>query len=73
MGIIGNMEPRFYTISDVADLLALSEQGVRAMIKSGELPAIQVGGRKQWRIEKSVLEDHTQNAYAASAEKAKNL
>lgn len=73
MGIIGNMEPRFYTISDVADLLALSEQGVRAMIKSGELPAIQVGGRKQWRIEKSVLEDYIQNAYAASAEKAKTL
>ena len=64
MGIIGNMEPRFYTISDVADLLALSEQGVRA---------IQVGGRKQWRIEKSVLEDYIQNAYAASAEKAKTL
>ncbi|MDO4666033.1 MAG: helix-turn-helix domain-containing protein [Actinomycetaceae bacterium] len=60
------MEPRFYTISDVAEMFALSEQGVRAMIRSGELRAIQVGGSRQWRIEKSVLEQYIENAYKAS-------
>ena len=43
--------PRFLTLSDVADELQVSLSQVRALVRSGELPAIQIGGRNQWRIE----------------------
>ena len=33
------------------------------MVRSGELPAIQVGGRGQWRVEKSKLEEYIQQGY----------
>ena len=45
-------EPQFLTLADVADILAISASQARAMVRSGELPAIQVGGRGQWRVEK---------------------
>jgi hypothetical protein len=34
-----------------------------AILKSGELPAIQVGGRGQWRIERVKLEDYIERMY----------
>ncbi|MUK03260.1 excisionase family DNA-binding protein [Vibrio cholerae] len=36
---------------------------VMGLIKTGELPAIQVGGRGQWRIERTKLEDYIATAY----------
>ncbi|MBD3690063.1 helix-turn-helix domain-containing protein [Nanchangia anserum] len=62
------MEQRFLTIADVSEILSLSPQGVRAMILSGELPAIQVGGRNQWRIEIAKLEDYIASRYSAAEE-----
>ena len=37
------------------------------MVRSGELPAIQVGGRNQWRVEVSALEDYIDRKYAENA------
>ncbi|MHA7191964.1 helix-turn-helix domain-containing protein [Arthrobacter sp. MDT2-16] len=42
---------RFFTLQQVADELNTKHGTVRALIASGELPAIQIGGRGQWRIE----------------------
>ncbi|WP_067778900.1 helix-turn-helix domain-containing protein [Actinomyces vulturis] len=58
------MTKRFLTIADVAETLQLSSQGVRALIRSGELPAIQVGARRLWRIEAKVLEAYIEKQYA---------
>ena len=44
--------PRFLTLSDVAEELQVSLSQVRALVRSGELPAIQIGGRNQWRTER---------------------
>ncbi|MDO4612517.1 MAG: helix-turn-helix domain-containing protein [Actinomycetaceae bacterium] len=60
------MEQRFLTLADVADILNISVQGVRAMVTSGELPAIQVGGRRQWRVETTKLEDYIAHQYAVA-------
>ena len=60
-------QPRFLTIKDVAAELATSESQVRAIISSGDLPAIQIGGRGQWRIERSKLEDYIADAYTRTA------
>lgn len=61
------MAPRFLTIADVAEQLAVSTGQIRTLIRTGELPAIQVGGRGEWRIEISVLEEYIQRQYAAAA------
>ncbi len=60
------MTPRFLTLADVADTLNLSMSATRALVNSGELPAIQVGGKRVWRIEDSALEQYIQDQYAAS-------
>lgn len=59
--------PRFLTIKDVAVELATSESQVRALLSCGDLPAIQIGGRGQWRIERSKLEDYIADAYTRTA------
>lgn len=56
-------QQRFLTLSDVAEILSVSVAQARAMVRSGELPAIQVGGRGQWRVEKSKLEEYIQQGY----------
>lgn len=57
------MPPRFYTLPDVAEILNVSAVQARALVNSGELPAIQVGGRNQWRIEATELEAYIQRKY----------
>ncbi|MUK01322.1 helix-turn-helix domain-containing protein [Vibrio cholerae] len=54
---------RFLTPVDVAEELAVSQSQMYAILKSGELPAIQVGGRGQWRIERARLEEYIARMY----------
>ncbi|HZK05419.1 MAG TPA: helix-turn-helix domain-containing protein [Actinomycetaceae bacterium] len=58
------MEQRFLDLAGVAEWLAISGSQARAMVLSGELPAIQVGGRNQWRVEIAELEAYIQRKYA---------
>ena len=58
------MPPRFLLLADVAEILNVSAIQARALVTSGELPAIKVGGRGQWRIEASELEAYIQRKYA---------
>jgi len=62
------MEPRFLLMADVAEQLNVSASQVYHMVRSGELPAIKVGGRGQWRIERSKLEEYIERKYAETAE-----
>lgn len=62
------MEPRFLLMSDVAEQLNVSLSQVYHMVRSGDLPAIKVGGRGQWRIERSKLEEYIDRKYAETAE-----
>lgn len=62
------MEPRFLLLSDVAAELNVSDSQVYHMVRSGELPAIKVGGRGQWRVERSRLEEYIEHKYAETAE-----
>lgn len=55
---------RFLTLADVAETLNVSASQAYALVRSGELPAIKVGGRGQWRIEASVLEEFITRMYA---------
>lgn len=54
---------RFLTLADVAEILNTSANQVYALVRSGELPAIKIGGRGQWRVEESELEDYIARMY----------
>jgi excisionase family DNA binding protein len=58
------MEKRFLLLTDVAEVLNISAAQTYALVRSGELPAIKVGGRGQWRVESQQLERYIQQAYA---------
>lgn len=60
--------PRFLTLADVAEVLNTSVAQVYALVRRGELPAIKIGGRGQWRVETTQLEDYIQRQYAATRE-----
>ena len=45
-------------------MLSISTAGARALVRSGELRAIKVGGRGQWRVEKAEIEKYIQRMYA---------
>jgi excisionase family DNA binding protein len=62
------MSPRFLTMQDVADELSVSASQVYHMVRSGELPAIKIGGRGQWRIERARLEAYIEEKYAQTAD-----
>ena len=61
------MEPRFMLLSDVAAELNVSDSQVYHMVRSGELPAIKIGGRGQWRVERAKLEQYIEQRYAETA------
>jgi len=60
------MPPRFLTLADVEEVLNITATQAYALVRSGDLPAIQVGGRGQWRIESSELESYIQRQYEAT-------
>lgn len=60
------MPPRFLTLADVTEILNISSAQAYALVRSGELPAIQVGGRGVWRVEAAQLEEYIQRMYAQS-------
>ncbi len=60
--------PRFLTLADVAEVLNTSQAQVYALVRRGDLPAIKIGGRGQWRVEAEQLEDYIQRQYVATRE-----
>ena len=61
------MSARFLTMKQVAEELAISDAQVYALVRNRELPAIKVGGRGQWRIERAKLEEYIERAYDDTA------
>lgn len=61
-------EQRFLTLADVAEVLNVTVRQVYALVRSGELRGIQIGGRGQWRVEHDQLEAYIQRQYARADE-----
>jgi excisionase family DNA binding protein len=55
--------PRFLTLADVAEVLNISASQTYALVRSGDLEAIKVGGRGQWRVEQQKLESYIARMY----------
>ena len=58
------MAQRFIQLSDVSEILDISSTQAYALVRSGELAAIKVGGRGQWRVEATELENYIQRMYS---------
>jgi excisionase family DNA binding protein len=55
---------RFLQLAEVSEVLNISAAQAYALVRSGELPAIKIGGRGQWRVEATELEAYIQRMYA---------
>lgn len=62
------MAKRFIQLADVAETLDISAAQAYALVRSGDLPAIKVGGRGQWRVEAAELERYIERLYAETRE-----
>lgn len=58
------MAKRFIPLTEVSEILDISSAQAYALVRSGDLPAIKVGGRGQWRVETTALEDYIQRMYS---------
>jgi excisionase family DNA binding protein len=61
-----DVHPRFLTLDDVATYLKVSVPQVYALVRSGELPAIKIGGRGVWRVDKRQLEAYIERMHEAT-------
>ncbi|RPF21719.1 helix-turn-helix domain-containing protein [Myceligenerans xiligouense] len=62
-------QSRFMTLTDVCKTLDVSSAIVYGLLRSGELPGIQVGPKKVWRIERSRFEEYIAAQYAQVRER----
>ena len=61
------------TLPDVAEILNISASQTYALVRSGDLKGIQIGGRNQWRVERVKLEEFIQEAYRRTAQQLDQL
>lgn len=61
--------PRFLKLADVCEVLNISMSQAYALVNSGDLRGIQVGGRNQWRIEANELEAYIDRMYAETQDR----
>ena len=60
-------EARFLKLEDVATYLSVSVPQVYALVRSGELPAIKIGGRGVWRVDRKQLDEYLENLQIETA------
>jgi excisionase family DNA binding protein len=59
-------KPRFsqlLTLSQVREILNVGMPTVYALLSSGELRGLQLGGRRMWRVSEDDLADYLERAY----------
>jgi len=65
------VEPRLFTLEEVATYLNVSVPQVYALVRSQELPAVKIGGRGVWRVDRTQLDDYIQRLHDETREWAK--
>jgi excisionase family DNA binding protein len=65
------LEPRFLTLEDVATYLSVSVPQVYALVRSGELPAVKIGGRGVWRVDRTQLDNYLEQLHEQTQKWAK--
>jgi excisionase family DNA binding protein len=62
------IQPRLLTLEDVATYLSVSVAQVYALVRSGELPAVKLGGRGVWRVDKRELDAYIDRLHERTSE-----
>ena len=62
------MARRFIPLTEVSEILDVSSAQAYALVRTGDLPAIKVGGRGQWRVETTELESYIARMYSETRE-----
>ena len=62
------MPRKFNPLTEVSEILGVSAAQAYSLVRSGELPAIKVGGRGQWRVEVDELDNYIERMYAQTRE-----
>lgn len=55
--------PRFLTLDQVVEELQAARSQVYALVRDKSLIAVKIGGRGQWRVERSRLEEYIAGLY----------
>jgi excisionase family DNA binding protein len=63
------MAARFLSLADVQEMLNISAAQAYSLVRTGELPAIQVGPKKVWRVEATQLEAYIERQYARTRDR----
>ncbi len=58
---------RFLTLTDVGEILNITPAQTYALVRRRELRALKIGGRGQWRVERTELEAYIQRMYDETA------
>ncbi len=58
---------RFLTLTDVGEILNITPAQTYALVRRGDVRAIKVGGRGQWRVERVELEAYIERMYDETA------
>jgi prophage regulatory protein len=66
------IEPRFLTLEDVATYLNVSVPQVYSLVRSRQLPAIKIGGRGIWRVDRKQLDAYIERLHVETDEWAKD-
>lgn len=66
------MATRFLTLAEVGEILAISPRQARTLVATGELKALQIGGRGMWRVEQAELDAYIQAMYAETDERIRS-
>lgn len=62
------LQRKFVSLDEVDRIFSITKSQAYALVRSGDLRAIRVGGRGQWRIELAEIEEYIRRAYAATEE-----
>lgn len=66
------IEPRFFTLEDVATYLNVSVPQVYSLVRSRELPAVKIGGRGVWRVDREQLDAYIKRLHEKTNEWARD-
>jgi len=62
------MASRFLTLADVQEELNVSAAQAYALVRTGELKAMKIGGRGEWRVAADDLDAYIARMYEQTAE-----
>ena len=66
------IEPRLLTLEDVATYLNVRVAQVYALVRSGDLPAVKIGGRGVWRVDRAQLDSYIDRLHEDTEARTRN-